>query len=81
MEKRIKVVPQLDQVLMPYSRTFKELKEKQEAGPHHSFCKEKKEKKKERQTRNILKHRFGGGSIIRGFSFFAKREELRGNIN
>lgn len=45
MDKRIKVVPQLDQVLMPYSRTFKELKEKQEAGPHHSFFFAKKRKK------------------------------------
>jgi len=77
MDKSIKIVPQLDQVLMPNSRTFKELKEKQEVDPYHSFL-----QRKERHSRNnILKHSLGGDSIIRGFSFFAKSERWCGNIN
>jgi hypothetical protein len=47
MDKSIKSVPQLDQVLIPSSRTFKELKEKQESGPYNSFFLQRKESKKQ----------------------------------
>jgi len=75
MDKSIKIVPQLDQVLMPNSRTFKELKEKQEVDPYHSFL-----QRKERHSRNnILKHSFflggGGSQLFADFHFSRKAND------
>jgi hypothetical protein len=63
MDKSMKVVPKLDRVLVPYSRTIKELKEKQEAAPYHSFC-FCKEKKERHSRNNILNTDFGGRSKL-----------------
>jgi len=77
IDKSMKVVPKLDRVLVPYSRTIKELKEKQEAGLYHLFfCKEKKER---HSRNNILKHRFffGGGGGVNYSRIFVFREKRR----
>jgi hypothetical protein len=79
VDKRIKVVPQPDQVLVPYSRAFKGLKEKQEAGPHRSFSAMKRKKERKTLQKYYTKTLFfcggGGGQLFAVFRFSRKARD------